>query len=233
MITTAVSIFKSFEETFDTDTFRKRYGELLELLHGLLSSGLLICPFCREERGTGHFIFWGWYSRRIETGGDGTGRVRIRRIRCSCCRHTHAILPEETVPYSAFPAELQTRLVQAYLDNDEEARDALLEKYIDKNSDACHHIEQRYEKKWQELLRKAGASINDPLSVITEKCVTVLEQQFMQKGPARVFLLERLKGSCPGPPDQHSPYVRRPLGPLSWPHHRRKGGNEGHEEHIS
>ena len=225
MITTAVSIFKSFEETFDTDTFSKRYGELLELLHGLLSSGLLICPFCREEGGTGHFIFWGWYSRRIETGGDGTGRVQIRRIRCSCCRHTHAILPEETVPYSAFPTELQTRLIQAYLDKDEEARDALLEKYIDKNSDACHHIEQRYEKKWQELLRKAGASINDPLSVITEKCVTVLERQFMQTGPARIFLLERLKGSCPGPPRPTQPLCTPAPGPAimaSSPQKRRK-----------
>ena len=225
MITTAVSIFKSFEETFDTDTFRKRYGELLELLHGLLSSGLLICPFCSKEGKPGHFILWGTYTRSIITGSESTDKVRIQRIRCKDCRHTHAILPEETVPYSAFPAELQTRLIQAYLDKDEEARDALLEKYIDKNSDACHHIEQRYEKKWQELLRKAGASINDPLSVITEKCVTVLERQFMQTGPARIFLLERLKGSCPGPPRPTQPLCTPAPGPAimaSSPQKRRK-----------
>lgn len=225
MITTAVSIFKSFEETFDTDTFRKRYGEFLELLHGLLSSGLLICPFCREEGGTGHFIFWGWYSRRIETGGDGTGRVRIRRIRCSCCRHTHALLPEETVPYSAFPAELQIRLVQAYLDNDEEARDALLEKYMNKDGDDHHRILQRFKKKWQELLRKAGAAIDDPLSVITEKCVTVLERQFMQTGPARAFLLESLKGGRPGPSLPTQPRCTPAPGPAimaSSPQKRRK-----------
>ena len=225
MITAAVNIFKTFEETFDTDTFRKRYGELLELLHGLLSSGLLICPFCSKEGKPGHFILWGTYTRSIITGSKSTDKVRIQRIRCKDCRHTHAILPEETVPYSAFPAELQIRLVQAYLDNDEEARDALLEKYIDKNSDACHHIEQRYEKKWQELLRKAGASINDPLSVITEKCVTVLERQFMQTGPARIFLLERLKGSCPGPPRPTQPLCTPAPGPAimaSSPQKRRK-----------
>ena len=225
MITTAVSIFKSFEETFDTDTFRKRYGELLELLHGLLSSGLLICPFCSKEGKPGHFILWGTYTRSIITGSKSTDKVRIQRIRCKDCRHTHAMLFEETVPYSAFPAELQTRLIQAYLDKDEEARDALLEKYIDKNSDACHHIEQRYEKKWQELLRKAGASINDPLSVITEKCVTVLERQFMQTGPARIFLLERLKGSCPGPPRPTQPLCTPAPGPAimaSSPQKRRK-----------
>ena len=225
MITTKKKYFKSFEETFDTKTYQERYKEYLKDIKRLVHSGALICPFCREEGGTGHFILWGTYIRSIITDSKSTDKVRIQRIRCKDCRHTHAILPEETVPYSAFPTELQTRLIQAYLDKDEEARDALLEKYIDKNSDACHHIEQRYEKKWQELLRKAGASINDPLSVITEKCVTVLEQQFMQTGPARVFLLERLKGSCPGPPGPTQPLCTPAPGPAimaSSPQKRRK-----------
>ena len=225
MITTKKKYFKSFDETFDIKTFRERYEEYLEVIRELVHIGALICPFCSKEGKPGLFILWGTYIRSIITDSKITGKVRIQRIRCKDCRHTHAILPEETVPYSAFPAELQIRLVQAYLDNDEEARDALLEKYIDKDSDACHHIEQRYEKKWQELLRKAGASINDPLSVITEKCVTVLEQQFMQTGPARVFLLERLKGSCPGPPRPTQPLCTPAPGPAimaSSPQKRRK-----------
>ena len=216
MITTAVNIFKSFEETFDTETFKKRYSDLLELLKELLLTCSLICPFCREEGKQGHFILWGFYSRQISTGISGTALVRVQRIRCTCCRHTHAILPGETVPYSSFPAELQIRLIQARLDGDDASRDDLLEKYFSRDDDDEHLIWQRFKKKWRERSRKAGASMDSPVSVITEKCVTLLRQQFMQAGPAPVFLLEALaaedalKIPLRDLPRQHGPYRPRP-----------------------
>ena len=58
-----------------------------------LSAGMVPevgCPSCGKGRLRGH----GWYRRRI----DGK-HVRVRRLRCPCCRETHALLPEDLCAY--------------------------------------------------------------------------------------------------------------------------------------
>jgi len=49
-----------------------------------------LCPSCQRGCLRGH----GWYSRRL--AGE---TVRIRRLRCSFCRATHALLPEDLCAY--------------------------------------------------------------------------------------------------------------------------------------
>jgi hypothetical protein len=48
----------------------------------------LPCTTCSEVMGG-----WGWYRRDVRVDGDGV-RVWVRRVRCSGCRRSHAVLPE-------------------------------------------------------------------------------------------------------------------------------------------
>ncbi len=62
----------------------------------------LECNFCHRH---GECIRHGYYQRGylLDGGEHGSGkRIRILRVRCKGCGHTHAILPEEIVPYLKF-----------------------------------------------------------------------------------------------------------------------------------
>ena len=207
MITTVLNLFKSFEETFDSSKFQDIYDDFIDLiLLPLILKDQLICPFCREEGRSGHFTLWSVYSRLIRTGRKSndrngtepesdskkTERIRIRRIRCTCCRHTHAILPELIVPYSSLPAGLHLKLVQAILEDKDKAAEDLRQEYCSERSEK--RIRRLFLEKWKERLHKTGASLDSPISVITKKCVSAFREQFMQPGPvsASVFLLEDL-----------------------------------------
>lgn len=193
MITTVLNLFKSFEETFVSSKFQKIYDDFIDLiLLPLILKDQLICPFCREEGRSGHFTLWSVYSRliRTETDSEKTERIRIRRIRCTCCRHTHAILPELIVPYSSLPAGLHLKLVQAVLEDKDKAAEDLRQEYCSDRSEK--RIRRLFLEKWKERLHKTGTSLDSPISVITKKCVSAFREQFMQPGPvsASVFLLE-------------------------------------------
>ena len=87
----------------------------------------LVCPFCREEGRQGHFIRWGSYKRGVGTEGGTRMKARIQRIRCTDCRHTHALFPESLIPCSSFPAELQIKVIQSYLDGDRRSLQELMD----------------------------------------------------------------------------------------------------------
>lgn len=60
-----------------------------------------VCPCCRS---LGNCIRHGYYHRYIiHTSDDrSSGSIctsKILRVRCKCCRHTHAILPDFIIPY--------------------------------------------------------------------------------------------------------------------------------------
>ena len=47
------------------------------------------------------FIYHGSYSRNY-TNGKYSTKIMITRILCTCCKHTHAILIQDMVPYSSY-----------------------------------------------------------------------------------------------------------------------------------
>lgn len=46
------------------------------------------CPGCSTPMG-----WWGWYRRDVRVFGDAV-TIWVRRVRCSPCRRSHAVLPE-------------------------------------------------------------------------------------------------------------------------------------------
>ena len=61
---------------------------------------LVPCPHCSAR---GAFIFYGHYSRSYFSLTDGSiCFLRIQRVRCRHCHHTHALLPHFLVPFRRF-----------------------------------------------------------------------------------------------------------------------------------
>lgn len=59
---------------------------------------LQICEKCGA---TGNFKKHGWYKRYL-VNIDGTKKIKIWRYRCVSCGTTHAIIPENVIPYKQY-----------------------------------------------------------------------------------------------------------------------------------
>ena len=55
---------------------------------------------------SGCLIVHGYYERTVRTP-FGSMRIRVLRVMCKECGHTHALLPEILVPYSQLPANIE------------------------------------------------------------------------------------------------------------------------------
>lgn len=77
------------------------FKNLLEKYENCLNYGILSCPNC----GSDHFIRWGYYLRNvyyINNNNIEFNIIKIQRIRCKTCGHTHALLPTYIIPYRQY-----------------------------------------------------------------------------------------------------------------------------------
>lgn len=70
-----------------------------------------VCPCCGA---VGFFIDHAHYSRYFS---NSTEQLSIKRIRCTKCNHTHALLPEIIIPYRYFSSPIILKLFSLYLKN--------------------------------------------------------------------------------------------------------------------
>ena len=57
----------------------------------------------------------GYYTRSLKTP-EGKSSFRICRVICSCCHHTHALLPSSMVPYSQVSTEEHVDIISSHED---------------------------------------------------------------------------------------------------------------------
>jgi len=72
-----------------------------------------ICPD-PDCQASGYLIRWGTYKRSARTG-DVEYRIRIQRIRCKVCGHTHSLLPDFLHPHRHYVIGLLQHVVSLYL----------------------------------------------------------------------------------------------------------------------
>lgn len=74
----------------------------------------MVCPVCGSR---GNCAAHGGYTRSLieyEGGKVVYRRVRIKRVRCGSCGHTHAVLPDTIVPYSTYSLQFILRVLARY-----------------------------------------------------------------------------------------------------------------------
>ena len=62
---------------------------------------------------TGDLIWYGGYRRNLKLSAQVIS-LRIARVYCSRCAHTHAILITPIVPYSQVPLDIQVAVIECY-----------------------------------------------------------------------------------------------------------------------
>ena len=74
------------------------YDRMLKEMH----VGMLVCPSCGRRFGC---EIHGWYTRNTIAFIDGKTvytKIRVIRVKCRGCGHTHAVLPDAIIPYSQY-----------------------------------------------------------------------------------------------------------------------------------
>jgi len=60
-------------------------------------------------------IRWGFYARWLFRGPQEETRIRVQRVRCQACGHTHSLLPDFTQAHRRYALELMQQVIVGYL----------------------------------------------------------------------------------------------------------------------
>jgi hypothetical protein len=131
---------------------------------------------CKCSR-TGCFIFYGHYSRALKARNE-TIRLVVQRLQCTCCNHTHAILPECIVPYSQIPADTQQQLADPSSGSPEIKQ--TLELNPDITESDAYHVRKMFKKHWQQRLLVIGLILSTSIQELIRRSFSQFHRQFMQ-----------------------------------------------------
>lgn len=129
------------------------------------------CPYCGHS---GCFTIHGYYYRRLKICGSMI-ILRILRVKCSICGHTHAILPSIIIPYSQIQYDDMKKICEHY-----EAgcgyKDIMHANYFIDESNIAY-ILKNYRRYWREKILSWRMTITDD---ILRPCFDNVRRQFMQ-----------------------------------------------------
>lgn len=118
----------------------------------------------------------GYYLRHLKCGAAFL-TLRICRVKCSCCGHTHALIPDTIVPYSQIALPDQVRIIAASDAGTSFLPILELCPAIDENN--VYSILRRYRRYWRQRLLAESISLL-PASALPMQCLAAFGRQFMQ-----------------------------------------------------
>ena len=123
----------------------------------------------------GCLIRYGSYKRTLKVMSH-MFRLRVTRVLCKNCHHTHALIPSSIVPYSQIPLDDQQDIIRnAYTSNGQ--MKAIMEKNLLIDENTIKYILRQYRRHWKERLAAIGLSLKEELTV---PCFKNYARQFMQ-----------------------------------------------------
>lgn len=146
-----------------------------EEYHNLISGielTSLICT-CGQQ---GRFIIHGYYQRCIRFFEEKI-TIKICRIRCHCCKKTHALIPSSIVPYSQIPLSSHVEIISAF-------RKKERPQHTYQNNPGISEYDRRtiiksFLRKWIFIIKKYQISLK-PISTLISECFKQVHMQFMQ-----------------------------------------------------
>lgn len=124
----------------------------------------------------GCLVGHGGYTRYVKTA-LGKIPLAVRRLQCSLCNTTHALLPSDIVPYSQVPLPDHAAIASSY----EEGKDAM--EVMDRNPELSpsqvFYILSLYIRLWRQRLLSERLPLS-PVQTLTQPCLRLFGRQFMQ-----------------------------------------------------
>ena len=118
----------------------------------------------------------GYYTRSLKTPA-GKLPFRICRVICSCCHHTHALLPSSMVPYSQISMEEHVEVISCH--ETKEGWETLMHRNPSIDEGNCRYIVRSFLKHWKQRLLSGKITLSDSTLLIRD-CFTAFSRQFMQ-----------------------------------------------------
>lgn len=118
----------------------------------------------------------GYYRRSVKTP-DGLCSLRICRVICSECGHTHALLLSSIIPYSQIPFVVQHQVISSYEEGT--VPSSVCERYLSIDENNVKHLIRSYRKRWREMLLSLSISLSSVILLIRQ-CFLNYSAQFMQ-----------------------------------------------------
>lgn len=158
--------------TIQTENNKPLSQKIYDDIVSALDLYTLTCP-CGM---TGNFIWYGGYERNVALPCEVI-RLRVARVYCNSCRHTHAVMLSSIVPYSRFSIEIQAEIIQSQEEHSDFKR--VLEKHYTLSMENIRSIIKTYFRHWKERLLSMGAVLY-PLTELIRLCFLYHRRQFMQ-----------------------------------------------------
>jgi hypothetical protein len=136
---------------------------------------------------TGCLIWYGGYTRKIRLD-DHVIRLRVVRVFCKTCGHTHALLLSSMVPYSQIPLAIQATVAECY--EKKCGYHTILSRQFLIDENTISSIVRSYRKNWKERLHSQKISLH-PVPDLVHSCFAFFSRPFMQIKTTRnkLFLL--------------------------------------------
>ena len=118
----------------------------------------------------------GYYTRSLKVPA-GKLCFRICRVICSCCHHTHALLPSFMVPYSQISMNEQAEVISAH-----EAKggmESLLNRNPSIDESNCRYIIRCFLRHWKQRLLSEKITLSNK-AALCRGCFSAFARQFMQ-----------------------------------------------------
>lgn len=118
----------------------------------------------------------GYYTRSLKTP-EGKLTFRICRVICSCCHHTHALLPSSMVPYSQVSLDEHIEIISSHEEGEGFKDLTNHNPSIDESN--CRHIIRTFLYHWKQRLLSEKITLSDSTALI-RGCFRAFARQFMQ-----------------------------------------------------
>ncbi|WP_354271007.1 DUF6431 domain-containing protein [uncultured Phocaeicola sp.] len=102
---------------------------------------------------------------------------RICRVICSCCHHTHALLPSFMVPYSQISMNEQAEVISAH--ESKGGREILLNRNPSIDESNCRYIIRCFLRHWKQRLLSEKITLSNKAE-LCRGCFSAFARQFMQ-----------------------------------------------------
>lgn len=118
----------------------------------------------------------GYYTRSLKTP-EGKLPFRICRVICSCCFHTHALLPSSMVPYSQISLAEHVDIISSH--EDTKQSETLMNHNPSIDESNCRYIIRNFLHHWKQRILSEKITLSDRASLIRD-CFSAFARQFMQ-----------------------------------------------------
>lgn len=154
----------------------KECNEISQEFYDAAMDSIQICQLECSCSHCGCLVGHGHYTRSVKTA-LGKVPLSIRRVQCTLCNATHALILSSIVPYSQVPLSGHAAIASSY-ENGKNGME-VMDQNPELSPSQIYYILSLYIRFWRQRLISECLLLS-PLHALTQPCIRLFGRQFMQ-----------------------------------------------------